>query len=75
MYTVALELMQRLQRAFTYHKPKDDQGERYTKIRAKAYELALVIAECTPPSREQSVAFTELETAVMWANAAIARNE
>lgn len=64
-----------IEKAFTYHPPKADQPERYIKIRDKAKELAFVIDECVPDSREKSVAFTELESAVMWANAGIARNE
>jgi hypothetical protein len=60
---------------FTYHSPKPGQPEKYTQLRDKAKELALLIVELTPPSREQSVALTELETAVFWSNAAIARNE
>lgn len=64
-----------IEKAFTYHPPKADQPERYIKIRDKAKELALVIDEFVPDSREKSVAFTELESAVMWANAGIARNE
>lgn len=60
---------------FTYHPPKAGQPEKYTQLREKAKELALLITELTPHSREQSVALTELETCVMWANAAIARNE
>ena len=34
----------------------------------------MLVDEC-PDSRELSVALTKLEEAVMWANAAIARNE
>lgn len=64
-----------LKRRFIYHAPKDNQPERYNAIREKAYELALLIATSTPYSREQSTALTHLETAVMFANAAIARNE
>lgn len=60
---------------FEYHAPKDDQPARYALIRAKARELALVIAGNTPPSREQSLAHTHLDQVVMLANAAIARNE
>jgi hypothetical protein len=60
---------------FTYHAPKPGQAERYEQLRAKAKELALLITDLTPSSREQSLAITELETAVFWANAAIARNE
>lgn len=60
---------------WTYHPPKGSQPERYLAIRGKARELAELILETTPKSREQSVALTELETAIFWANAAIARNE
>lgn len=60
---------------FKYHTPKEDQAERYEKIRDTAKELAFLLTTICPPSRELSVALTELETAVMWANASIARNE
>ena len=64
-----------IDRNFTYHAPKDGQPERYAKIRDKAKEFAeLIDAEC-PKSRERSIAMTDLESAVMWANASIARNE
>jgi hypothetical protein len=65
----------KIENNFRYHQPKDDQPQRYERIRAKAKELAVVFNEDTPSSREQSRAFTALEEAVMWANAAIARNE
>ena len=60
---------------FTYHKPKEGQPEKYVRIRSMAKELALLIDEVCPCSREQSLAFTKLEECVMWANASIARNE
>lgn len=58
---------------FTYHAPRGDQAERYQRIRDKARELAQLINELTPESREQSLAFTQIEEAVFWANAAVAR--
>ena len=64
-----------LENNFTYHAPKPGQQERYVALREKAKELAYLIKSTTPSSREQSVALTELETSVFWANAAIARNE
>lgn len=64
-----------IENAFTYHSPKNDQADRYRAIRDKAKELATLIAESTPMSREQSLAMTNIEQGVMWANAAIARNE
>ena len=60
---------------FTYHAPKEGQSERYEAVRAGAKKLAYLIQVMTPYSREQSLAFTSLDTVVFWANAAIARNE
>ena len=60
---------------FTYHSPREDQLPRYARLRNEARALAEQIVKRTPPSREQSLALTHLEDAVMWANAAIARNE
>ncbi|MDN8591901.1 hypothetical protein Q0V21_24365 [Paenibacillus sp. 11B] len=60
---------------FSYHSPKEGQPAKYEAIRAKGKELAELIDEQTPKSREQSLAMTNLEQAVFWANAAIARNE
>jgi len=60
---------------FTYHPPVGDQQERYEKLREKAKELAWMVLEYCPESRERSLALTELETSIFWANASIARNE
>jgi polysaccharide deacetylase 2 family uncharacterized protein YibQ len=60
---------------FTYHPPKPGQTARYELIRSEARKLAIVINDMAPDSREKSLAMTQLEDAVMWANAAIARNE
>ena len=63
-----------LENIYMYHSPKEGQNEKYEALRAKAKELAYLIDELCPNSREKSVAFTNLETSVMWANASIARN-
>lgn len=60
---------------FMYHAPKEDQGSRYDLIRRAAKDLANIVNDNTPESREKSLFFTKLEEAVMWANASIARNE
>lgn len=60
---------------FKYHPPKEGQAEKYEEIRAQAKALAEKLVTLCPPSRELSLALTELEASVMWANAAIARNE
>ena len=64
-----------LDNIYMYHAPKEGQQEKYKTIRQTAKLLAEIINILCPDSREKSVAFTQLETAVMWANAAIARNE
>ena len=60
---------------FTYHAPKDGQAEKYEQLRAKAKELAYLLGELCPASRELALARTNLEQSVFWANASIARNE
>ena len=63
-----------LENIYKYHAPREGQAEKYQAIRAKAKELAQLVCDTCPESREQSVALTNIETAVMWANAGIARN-
>jgi len=64
-----------IEKRFTYHAPKEGQPKKYQDIRQAAKSLAYLICEFCPDSRERSLALTKLEEAVMWANAAIARNE
>ena len=64
-----------IENRFTHHPPKGDQVERYQAIREKAKELALLIVDVSPHSREQATSLTLLDQSVMMANAAIARNE
>lgn len=58
----------------SYHAPSQDQIELYEEIRSQAKGFALTILKDCPESRERSLANTKLEECVMWANAAIARN-
>lgn len=66
---------ERIENNFKYHSPREGQPEKYTAIREKAKELAYLIDELCPNSREKSLATTKIEEATMWANASIARNE
>lgn len=65
---------QQIENNFMYHAPKEGQTEKYDAIRNKAKELAVLIDDTCPASREKSLAMTKLEESVMWANASIARN-
>jgi hypothetical protein len=67
-------MIEDLNKRFTYHAPKEGQPQKYEAIRAKALELAELLNELCPDSREKSLAVTSLEESVMWANASIARN-
>ncbi|MBT8490686.1 MAG: hypothetical protein KJN62_06540 [Deltaproteobacteria bacterium] len=60
---------------FTYHPPKDNQPDKYKLLRESAFHIACQIEKYCPDSREKSLAMTNLEQAIMWANASIARNE
>ena len=64
-----------LENRFTYHSPREGQPAKYEYIRKRALILAHDLNELCPESREKSLALTKLEEMVMWANAAIARNE
>ena len=64
-----------LDKIYTYHAPKPGQPEKYQALRNKAKELAQLIIDSCPESRERSVALTNLETTIFWVNAGIARNE
>ena len=59
---------------FTYHAPTKDQIPKYEAIRELGKQFAITIDNLCPVCREASIALTELESCVMWANAAIARH-
>lgn len=70
-----MSIYKELEHRFTYHPPKEGQSAKYEQIRSKALDLAQLIVNLTPQSREQSLALTKLDEVVFFANAAIARNE
>jgi len=69
------DILKRIDNDFVYHAPFGDQVQRYADLREAGRQLAIKIVESTPISREQSLALTKLEEAIMHANSAIARNE
>lgn len=70
-----VELHRRVERDMTLHSPTPDQGERMSSLRAHAIALAHDFIDQAPPSRELSLALTELDSSLRWAIAAIAREE
>lgn len=59
---------------FTYHPPQPGQPELYEHIRRAGLEFAALLNHHCPASHELSSAISSVDQAVMWANAAIARN-
>lgn len=74
-YPLKDENQARLQRDFVYRAPKPDQIPRYETIRNDARDFAQLLMTLCPPSRELSLALTDLEMCVAHANMSIARNE
>jgi hypothetical protein len=66
---------EQIENTFTYHAPFGDQTERYNILRTAAKGVAIIIENLCPESREKSLAFTNLQQCIMWANASIAINE
>jgi hypothetical protein len=67
--------MSDIESRFTYHPPKDPETiASHEAVRDELRVTALLLDEMLPDSREKSIAITKLEEALMWANAAIARN-
>ncbi len=64
-----------IERRFKFHKSTEEQLARHEQVRNLAMTYAYNLTQLCPESRELSLALTHLETAVMFANAAIARNE
>ncbi len=59
---------------FCFHKPDTEGREKMTKIRMKIRELAYLIEDECPESREKATALTQLATVMMHANSAIVQS-
>lgn len=67
--------MMRIDKPFAYHKPSEAGLARITGLREGFSVVKALIEQHCPPSRERSVAITELETAAMWAIKAVVFND
>lgn len=63
-----------IEKRFNYHAPTPEKKTLHENVRYRLKQVALDLNQSLPPSREMSLFFTHLEEAMMWANAAIARN-
>lgn len=64
-----------MKKTHAYHKPSTDGLEKITTLRESFSKLHDQIEQLCPPSRERSVALTNLETTAMWAIKAIVCND
>lgn len=64
-----------LEHRFTYHAPRTPEiVTAHEQVRHVCHEAAGRLAAILPDGREKSLALTNLEQAMFWANAAIARS-
>lgn len=59
-------------KALSYHPLTAGRAEMHEQVRSAAKAFADVVDGICPPSREASLAFTAIQEAGMWANAALA---
>ncbi len=59
---------------FDFHPATGETGLRHDAVRTAHRDLADEMNASLPEGREKSLCITKLEEAMMWANAAIARN-
>ena len=59
---------------FAYHAPDETKGAQHAQVRSIIGDVADVLDDLLPEGREKALAFTKLEEAMFWANAAIARD-
>lgn len=62
-------------KTFAYHKPSEGGLDKIRFLREAFSELHEKINKVATPSRERSIALTELETAAMWAIKAVVCND
>lgn len=65
----------RIERDFRYQVPTPAMIPTFEAVRAQARAFAHALVDACPASLELQSALTHLEETVMWANAAIARNQ
>lgn len=64
-----------IDKPFAYHKPSEAGFAKITALREAFSVVKAAIEDHCPPSRQTSIAITELETAAMWAIKAVVFND
>lgn len=63
-----------IQSRFTYHPSNEEKDKKYQQLRLQFLNLAILMDELCPDSREKSLAMTDLENSLMWIDKGISRN-
>jgi hypothetical protein len=67
--------MDEMIKRFRHHPPRDERTvHHHETVRAACLHLAKTVERFVPAGREQSLALTQIEQAMFWANAGIARS-
>lgn len=61
-----------LDERFKHHEADEDAQSRHQAIYAAGRAMTVAVLQVTGPGREQSLALTKIEEAVMWANKSVA---
>ena len=64
-----------IDKPYAYHAPSAEGLKKITALREAFSDVERVMKQHCPPSRQLSVAITELETAAMWAIKAVVFND
>lgn len=72
---ISKKMQERIENDFSFHPFGGNQRERAKSILENIKNLALLICDHTPESREQSLAITSLDNAYSYAVQAIVRHE
>lgn len=63
-----------IKKRFGFHPATDQTRGLHQSVRQTFMETAEILSQILPESREKSLAFTALQEAAMWSNAAVACN-
>lgn len=64
-----------MRKSYAYHKPSQAGLETIAKLRQAFSDLHDLVESVAPAGREKAIAFTNLETAAMWAIKAVVCND
>lgn len=74
LHQMTPEETETIRNLFSHHPPTGGKADRHKMLRASAIDMAAEIYAHVPVGRERSLAITNLQEVLMWANAGVACN-